>query len=510
MSNVHAISRRTQHRECKRVSAGECRYFTYNDVNLVTTIEYPGGVANYFWYDAMMRRYAMQDSSGLRYFTWDQNGMNLLAERDAAGAVTAYYTHGFAAVDGIGSPVAVKQNRFGAAYFQYPGYDHKGNLTVVTDENGNQVAKYNYTANGVTLTSEVTGGISETRLGYQANWIRLQDAPFDMYLSPTRVEVPAYRVFLGRDPKNGLGGDYTYCSSEPVSNVDPDGEAETSAPSTNPKKSKVPKPRPPKPNVRPKRTPQEFTFELTLEHSGKTLIVTMRPVRSRDIFKRPVPPPTPAPAPTPSPEAKKPGESCEFCGPDITKWFEETIAYNLRYVKKWFSMSPQLLTSAEQTVAWKNLVKRGARWDFKLPLLKMLKTPVGGCPSQKCAKTVTLAGSCVQFEAISNIHFGVVGRAARFWEKTLLFGAGVAQVATERKISRTKAIPIALTLPLYGDEPEDVEAIKIGFDMANGMKLKDALAKRVAKLKSVPAECKPCKSTSKPSVRQVTGKPSTK
>ena len=168
----------------------------------------------------------MQDSSGLRYFTWDQNGMNLLCERDSAGAVTAYYTHGFAAVDGIGSPVAVKQNRFGAAYFQYPGYDHKGNLTVVTDENGNEVARYNYTASGVTLTSEVTGGISETRLGYQANWIRLQDSPCDLYASPTRLEVPKYGMFLGRDPKNGLAGDTKYADGDPVSKVDPDGMLE--------------------------------------------------------------------------------------------------------------------------------------------------------------------------------------------------------------------------------------------------------------------------------------------
>jgi hypothetical protein len=136
-------------------------------------------VANYFWYDAMMRRYAMQDSAGLRYFTWDANGMNLLCERDSAGAVTAYYTHGFAAVDGIGSTVAVKQNRFGTAYFQYPGYDHKSSLETLTDENGNLVAKFKRNAQGVTLSSEVTGGISETRLGYQTNWIKLQGAPID-------------------------------------------------------------------------------------------------------------------------------------------------------------------------------------------------------------------------------------------------------------------------------------------------------------------------------------------
>ena len=31
-----------------------------------------------FYYDAILRRHAMQDSDGLRYFTWDSNGMNLL------------------------------------------------------------------------------------------------------------------------------------------------------------------------------------------------------------------------------------------------------------------------------------------------------------------------------------------------------------------------------------------------------------------------------------------------
>jgi len=238
MSNVRAIRRRPQHRACKRVSGGECRYFTYNDVNLVTTIEYPGGAANYFWYDAMMRRYAMQDSGGLSYFTWDQNGMNLLAERDSAGAVTAYYTHGFAAVDGIGSTVAVKQNRFGAAYFQYPGYDHKGSVTVVTDENGNEVARYNYTANGVTLASEVTGGINETRLGYQTNWIRLQDAPFDMYASVTRLEVPEYGLFLGRDPKKRLAGGCDYAGAKNPGYVDPDGADENSSTKNKKKKKK--------------------------------------------------------------------------------------------------------------------------------------------------------------------------------------------------------------------------------------------------------------------------------
>ena len=43
------------------------------------------GSATYFAYDAELRRYAIEESTGLRYFTWDENGMNLLCERDTTG-----------------------------------------------------------------------------------------------------------------------------------------------------------------------------------------------------------------------------------------------------------------------------------------------------------------------------------------------------------------------------------------------------------------------------------------
>ncbi|MFO7900032.1 MAG: hypothetical protein R6V58_13345 [Planctomycetota bacterium] len=62
-------------------------YFEYSDADLVTMIQYPDATANSFHYDAQLRRYAVRDSAGLSYFTWDENGMNLLAERDAGGRV---------------------------------------------------------------------------------------------------------------------------------------------------------------------------------------------------------------------------------------------------------------------------------------------------------------------------------------------------------------------------------------------------------------------------------------
>ena len=75
------------------------RHTRYNGANLVTAIAYKSGVANYFYYDSQMQRYAIEDSAGLRYFTWDRNGMNLLCERDAEGNVTAEYAHGYSAIE---------------------------------------------------------------------------------------------------------------------------------------------------------------------------------------------------------------------------------------------------------------------------------------------------------------------------------------------------------------------------------------------------------------------------
>ena len=92
----------------------------------------------YCTYDARMRRFAMEDSNGLSYFTWDANGMNLLQERDASGGVTAGYTHGYTPIDGIGSMVAASRTASGATYYQYPVYDHRGTVVRLTDGLGPQ------------------------------------------------------------------------------------------------------------------------------------------------------------------------------------------------------------------------------------------------------------------------------------------------------------------------------------------------------------------------------------
>jgi hypothetical protein len=219
---------------------------------LVTEIKYPGGQTNRFWYDAMLRRCAMEDSSGLSYFTWDQNGMNLLAERDASGGTIAYYTHGYSVVNGIGTLVAAKREEAGASYYQYPVYDHRGTVMRLVDENGTPTAYYEYDAWGNELHDDVVGGTGTNRFRYQSNWIELTDSDGELYLSPTRVYHAGTGRFLGRDLVSSLSGGQGFVLETPPNLVDPNG--------ARPKPSNYvqpPIPRPPEPPLPPEPLPQQ-------------------------------------------------------------------------------------------------------------------------------------------------------------------------------------------------------------------------------------------------------------
>jgi len=75
---------------------------------------------------------------------------------------------------------------------------------------------------------------------------------------------------------------------------------------------------------------------------------------------------------------------------------------------------------------WRELVKDGARWDFKDQIYDRLT----GSEDEK--KTIMLChtGGCEWFEysVPGNIHYGYVGRAAGFSSDTLHFGASVAEI----------------------------------------------------------------------------------
>lgn len=65
---------------------------------------------------------------------------------------------------------------------------------------------------------------------------------------------------------------------------------------------------------------------------------------------------------------------------------------------------------------WNALVRTGAVWDFKVDLLKA------------DIETVNLGGTEYNFQAVANLHYGFVGRAAGIGADLLRIGAGAAQV----------------------------------------------------------------------------------
>jgi RHS repeat-associated protein len=180
-------------------------YFEYNDAQLVENIHYSDDTWAYFHYDAL-RRCAVNDGSGMSYFTWDANGVNLLSECDESGTVTAKYTHGYTPIEGIGSLVQAELIDSGTSYYQYPVYDHRGSVAKLVDEDEATVGEYTYNAFGEILDETVPP--EGNRFTWQSNWISLKE---NLYLSPSRVYSAELGRFIQRDPlpkvvaRGGLG-----------------------------------------------------------------------------------------------------------------------------------------------------------------------------------------------------------------------------------------------------------------------------------------------------------------
>ena len=184
---------------CTRVDEADgSTYFEYNHANFATAIRYRDGSTQYFNYDGLLRMYAMDDDGTMTYFTWDSNGLNPLAERDANGTVVAEYTHGHVSVPGAGSLVAAKKQAYGATYYHYPAHNHHGDAFVQTDETGAIAQSTRFNAWGQ-VTHERASGPS-TRFTWQSNWIRLRDG---LYKSPVRLYSADMGRFLSRDPMQG-------------------------------------------------------------------------------------------------------------------------------------------------------------------------------------------------------------------------------------------------------------------------------------------------------------------
>ncbi len=149
-----------------------------------------------------------------------------------------------------------------------------------------------------------------------------------------------------------------------------------------------------------------------------------------------------------------------MCGPDLTRWLIDQMTTNQNHptIRKmreyrWPRYVPvfNIGWTAAALADFASLVRGGAVWDFKSHSRALGWRYSAGqhCPTSECDLTVTLCGTCLNYDVPGNIHFGWIGRRAEVAPWTLRTGAGIAQ---RRR---------------WTDDPKDAVAVDIGMRMAD-------------------------------------------
>ena len=151
------------------------------------------------------------------------------------------------------------------------------------------------------------------------------------------------------------------------------------------------------------------------------------------------------------------------CGPDVTDWLINEMNRNMNHSVirtmrevRWPRYIPgvNIGWTAGALYDFAQLVRGGGPWDFKSHQGARRAgwwrtTPGRDCPTENCDRTVTLCGTCVNYDVPGNIHFGWIGAAAGLRSWLLHFGAGIVQPNR------------------WTDDPRDAAAIEIGENMWN-------------------------------------------
>jgi hypothetical protein len=114
---------------------------------------------------------------------------------------------------------------------------------------------------------------------------------------------------------------------------------------------------------------------------------------------------------------------------------------------------------------WISMVRTGAPWDFKLPILNQEPGFEWG------GRWIKMCCGWYNYENVANIHFGYVGRAAGFTAFELKAGAGVFQWRDHHgEPGYEERIDLGeVGLHTYYDEPEDQAAIDVGIRLHDWM-----------------------------------------
>ena len=183
--------------------------YTYGQKNrLVRVTGTPEGTVDYS-YDALDRRVSKVVNGTATQYLYD--GLNIVAEEDASGDVTAFYVMGL----GLDEPLARIETN-GDIYYYHA--DILGSIVALTDEDGAVVTQYNYSPFGV--TSAISESVVQPFRFTGREW----DAETGMYYYRARYYAPDVKSFTSEDPIRFESGDtnwYRYVDNDPVNKTDP-------------------------------------------------------------------------------------------------------------------------------------------------------------------------------------------------------------------------------------------------------------------------------------------------
>jgi RHS repeat-associated protein len=185
--------------------------YTWNQKNQLIGIANSSGTYATFTYDALGRRIEKTINGVTKRYLYD--GADIVAEKDGAGTVIAWYIHGM----GIDEPLARVDASTGDAVFYHA--DGLGSIAALTEADGAVVTRYAYGPYGETA---VTGTDIAQPFRYTA---REWDGATGLYFYRARYYSPEIGRFISEDPIGLAGGInfYAYVGNDPVNYTDPSG-----------------------------------------------------------------------------------------------------------------------------------------------------------------------------------------------------------------------------------------------------------------------------------------------
>jgi len=190
--------------------------FAYDYENRLTQTVV-GGVTNRYQYDGLGNRLVATRGGVASRYVLDVNGAlsHVLAEADAAGAITAYYVYGRGLVSRITSGDS-------SSYYHY---DVRGSTVAITDTGGTVIDKYAYDPFGTLANTE---GSTSNPFKYVGRYGVMDEGNGLAYIR-ARYYSPALGRFVTKDPVTGKDGEsqslnrYIYSLNNPLMMVDVSG-----------------------------------------------------------------------------------------------------------------------------------------------------------------------------------------------------------------------------------------------------------------------------------------------